>query len=534
MNKKLIIPLFILLIVVGIIAGMKIQTAVSDDKIDEQVKKFRDVLSITSRYYVDDIDSQKLTEAAIKGMLEELDPHSVYMSADVVKRENESFQGSFEGIGVEFDIINDTLTVVSPISGGPSEKLGILAGDKIIKIDGVSCIKIPRDDVPKKLRGQKGTIVKVTIVRIGLSKPIEFEITRDKIPIYSVDASFMVDDKIGYIKVSRFASTTHDEFVQNMNKLRGQGLQMVILDLRGNPGGYLDQAFKMASDFLPAGSKIVYTKSRIKDFEEVYNSSGGPYQDIPLIVLVNEGSASASEIVSGAIQDWDRGLIVGESTFGKGLVQRQFPLTDGSAFRVTTARYFTPSGRLIQKPYEGGKYKNPIMRYDTLEGENLYHEHEQEAKDTTKPEFKTMGGRTVFGGGGITPDYFVKLDTLTSFTVQLRRLNLFYEYVEKYMTANRKSIEATYSNYNDFNRKFEVDESMLRNLLSLAKDRKVEFNNDNYQRDLGFIKISIKSQIARDIWGNEGSYAVFMSNDDQVQKALTLFNEAIKLMSLKR
>jgi len=519
---------------VGIIAGMKIQTAISDDKIDDQVRKFREVLNITSRYYVDDIDSQKLTEAAIRGMLEELDPHSVYMSADVVKRENESFQGSFEGIGVEFDIINDTLTVVSPISGGPSEKLGILAGDKIVKIDGANCVKISRDDVPKKLRGPKGTIVKVSIVRSGLSKPLDFEITRDKIPIYSVDASFMIDDKTGYIKVSRFASTTHDEFMQNMNKLRGAGMKMVILDLRGNPGGYLDQAFKMASEFLPAGKKIVYTKSRIKEFEEVYNSTGGAFQDIPLILLVNEGSASASEIVAGAIQDWDRGLIVGENTFGKGLVQRQFPLADGSAFRVTTARYFTPSGRLIQKPYEGGKYKNPIMMYDTLEGENLYHEHEQESKDTTKLEFKTMGGRTVYGGGGVTPDFFVKLDTLTSFTVQLRRLNLFYEYAEKYMTANRKNIESSYPNYSDFSSKFVVTETMLKNLVELAKERKVEFNNEAYTRDLDFIKTSIKSQIARDIWGNEGSYAVFMANDDQVRKALTLFDEAIKLMSLNK
>jgi carboxyl-terminal processing protease len=535
MNKKLVIPLFIIIVVIGIITGMKIQSAISDDKISEQVKKFSEVLSITSRFYVDDIDSQKLTESAIRGMLDELDPHSVYMSSDVVKRENESFQGSFEGIGVEFDIVNDTLTVVSPISGGPSEKLGILAGDKIVKIDGENCIKISREDVPKKLRGQKGTIVKVSIIRVGMTKPLDFEIVRDKIPIYSVDASFMIDDKIGYIKVSRFAQTTHDEFMQNMNKLQSNGMKMVVLDLRGNPGGYLDQAFKMASEFLPAGRKIVYTKSRTKDFEEVYNSTGGTFQNIPLVVLVNEGSASASEIVSGAIQDWDRGLIVGETTFGKGLVQRQFPLTDGSAFRVTTARYFTPSGRLIQKPYEGGKYKNPISRYDTLEGENIYHERDtKDIKDTTRPEFKTMGGRTVFGGGGITPDFFAKLDTLTSYSVQLRRLNLIYEYVEKYMITNRKKIESSYSNYKDFNNKFEVDDDMMRSLVDLANERKIEYNGNSYTRDLNFLKTSIKSQIARDIWGNEGSYAVFMSNDDQVQRALTLFDDAIKLMSLNK
>ncbi|MEO8666292.1 MAG: S41 family peptidase, partial [Ignavibacteria bacterium] len=336
MSKKILIPISIILIALGIFVGMKIQNAVSDDKITSQVKKFNDALEVTSRYYVDDVDSQKLTEDAIKGMLDGLDPHSVYISAEQLKRVNEDFQGSFEGIGVEFDIVNDTLTIVSPISGGPSEKLGILAGDKIIKIDGQSSVKIARDDVPKKLKGPKGTKVNVTIVRSGMNQPLDFEIVRDKIPIYSVDASFMHNDDIGYIKVSRFAATTYDEFIKAMGDLKNQGMKKVILDLRGDPGGYLDQAFKMASEFIPKGNKIVYTKSRINDFNEEYISEGGKYTDIPLIVLVNGGSASASEIVSGAIQDWDRGLIIGETTFGKGLVQRQFDLPDGSAFRVTT------------------------------------------------------------------------------------------------------------------------------------------------------------------------------------------------------
>ncbi|MEO8210407.1 MAG: S41 family peptidase, partial [bacterium] len=322
-NKKFIIPLTIILLALGIFAGMKIQNAVSDDKNSAQVKKFNDALEITSKYYVDNVDSQKLTEDAIKGMLEGLDPHSVYISSEQLKRVSEDFQGSFEGIGVEFDIVNDTLTIVSPINGGPSEKLGIQAGDKIVKIDGVSSVKISRDDVPKKLKGPKGTKVNVTILRAGMNEPLEFEITRDKIPIYSVDASFMYNDEVGYIKVSRFAATTYDEFIKAMGDLKNQGMKKVVLDLRGDPGGYLDQAFKIASEFIPAGKKIVYTKSRINDFNEEYVSEGGNYTDIPLIVMVNGGSASASEIVSGAIQDWDRGLIVGETTFGKGLVQRQ-------------------------------------------------------------------------------------------------------------------------------------------------------------------------------------------------------------------
>lgn len=530
MSKKLILPISVILIALGIFIGMQIQNAVSDDKISSQVKKFNDALEVTSRYYVDDVDSQKLTEDAIKGMLDGLDPHSVYIGADQLKRVNEDFQGSFEGIGVEFDIINDTLTIVSPINGGPSEKLGILAGDKIVKIDQQSSVKISREDVPKKLKGPKGTKVNITVVRGGMSEPLEFEIVRDKIPIYSVDASFMYNDDVGYVKVSRFAATTYDEFMKAMGDLKNQGMKKVILDLRGDPGGYLDQAFKMASEFIPAGQKIVFTKSRIKDFNEEYVSEGGKYTDIPLIVLVNGGSASASEIVSGAIQDWDRGLIVGEETFGKGLVQRQFDLPDGSAFRVTTARYYTPSGRLIQKPYEGGKYNKSTAL--NVEGENI--NHTNDLQDSTKPEFKTMGGRTVYGGGGITPDYVIKLDTLTDYTVQLRRLNAFYIISERYMSANRSNLESTYKTVNDFRNGFTVDENILSDLKNLASEKSVAFNEDEYNKDIEFIKTSIKFQIARDIWGNNGSYAVWSDHDDQFLKAITLFDDAIKLAKLKQ
>lgn len=529
LNKKIVIPVIILITIISVLAGMKIQNAISDDKVSDQVRKFGEVLNLTARYYVDNIDTQKLTESAIRGMLDELDPHSIYISSDQLKRVNEEFQGSFEGIGVEFDVINDSLTVVSPISGGPSEKLGILAGDKIVKIDDVSAIKITREDVPKKLRGPKGTKVKLTIIRLGMNEPLEFTVTRDKIPLYSVDASFMMDDNTGYVKVSRFAATTYDEFMAALNKLKGEGMNKLILDLRSNPGGYLDQAFKMASEFLPQGKKIVYTKSRIKEFEETYNSSGGRFTDIPLVVLVNEGSASASEIVSGAVQDWDRGVVVGETTFGKGLVQRQFEISDGSAIRVTTARYYTPSGRTIQKPYEGGKYKNS-MNLDTLEGDNF--SHDKDTKDTTRPVFKTFGGRTVYGGGGITPDYFVRLDTLTKYSVQLRRLNLIYEFTEKYMVSNRKGIENKYKNYRDFIKGFNVSDDMLQNLIELGKSRNVAFDQTGFEIDKKFLETSIKAQIARDIWGNEGFYAVFMLSDEQVNKGFSLLGEAARLIKL--
>lgn len=519
-NKIIIIALIVL--VAGVFIGMKIQNAISDDKVTEQVRKYGEVLSLVSQYYVDTIDTQKLTETAISSLLMELDPHSVYINQEQLKRVNEDFQGSFEGIGVEFDIINDTLTIVSPISGGPSEKLGILAGDKIVKIDGVSCVKIPREDVPKKLRGKKGTKVIVTIIRGGSPEPLEFEIIRDKIPLYSVDASFMYNNDIGYIKVSRFSSTTFDEFIQALLKLRSKGMKKLILDLRGNPGGFLEQAFKMASEFIPGGRKIVYTQGRIPMFNEVYNSSGGKYTDVPLVVMVNSGSASASEIVAGAVQDWDRGIIIGENTFGKGLVQRQFDLSDGSAVRVTTSRYYTPSGRLIQKPYSHGKYQK--NEDDEIIQESI--------PDSVRPVFKTKGGRTVLGGGGISPDIIVKLDTLTSYTVQLRRLNLIYEYTENYMKSARSAIENKYKDFIEFVKDFEVTYDMLLELRNLADSRNVTYNQEFFERDRRFIITLIKSQIARDIWGNDGSYAVFMWDDEQFLSAVSALDEAARFLNV--
>ncbi|MCI0450229.1 MAG: S41 family peptidase, partial [Chlorobi bacterium] len=329
-KRKYLIPIFLMLVSIGILVGMKVDTVASDGDVFDNVKKFNEALTLVQKNYVDEVSTDKLTEAAIKGMLDQLDPHSTYITPEQLKRINEDFQGSFEGIGVEFDVVNDTITIVTPISGGPSEALGILAGDKIVKIDGVSSVGMSREDVPKKLRGPKGTKVTVSVYRAGMPELIDFEITRDKIPLYSVDASFMVTDEIGYVRVTRFSANTYDEFSKALGELKQSGMKKLVLDLRNNPGGYLDQAFKMASMFIERGKKIVYTKSRIPQYSEEYSSEGGEYTKIPLVVMVNDGSASASEIVSGAIQDWDRGIIVGENTFGKGLVQRQYNLSDGS------------------------------------------------------------------------------------------------------------------------------------------------------------------------------------------------------------
>ena len=518
-----------MLISIGVLIGMKVNTATSGDDIFDNVKKFNEALTLIQKNYVEEVNTDKLTEAAIKGMLSELDPHSVYINAEQLKRVNEDFQGSFDGIGVEFDIINDTITIITPISGGPSEALGIQAGDKIVKIDGQPSIKMSREDVPKKLRGPKGTKVTVTIYRPGTPNLMEFEITRDKIPLYSVDASFMVNDDVGYVRVTRFSATTYDELMKALADLKSKGMQKLVLDLRNNPGGYLDQAFKIASAFIDRGKKIVYTKSRITQYNDEYVSEGGDYTKMPLILLVNDGSASASEIVAGAIQDWDRGLIVGENTFGKGLVQRQYPLPDGSAIRVTTSRYYTPSGRLIQKPKVGGEYQKFVM--NETEGDNLY--HQQDKGDTSRPEFKTMGGRTVYGGGGITPDYIEKLDTLTNYSIQLRRLNLLLEYTNNYYEENKDKIKANYPDYIKFRDKFQVSNQMLNDLKSLATARGVAFNEDQWNRDLEFITTSIKSIIARDLWNNDGAMAVWLATDKQYQKAAELFPEAEKLANLR-
>jgi len=524
-NNRYLFPLLLMLFAIGVLVGMKIDSAVSGDDVFDDVKKFNEVLTLVQKNYVDQVKTDKLTEAAIKAMLEQLDPHSVYITPDQLKRVNEEFQGKFEGIGVEFQVVNDTILIVSPIVGGPSEALGIQAGDRIVMIDGVSAIGITTEDVPKKLRGPKGTKVTVGIHRPGLPNLLEFEITRDVIPLYSVDVSFMINSEVAYVRVTRFSATTNEEFTKALSNLKSNGMKKLVLDLRNNPGGYLDQAFKMASLFIEKGRKIVYTRGRVPEFNAEYVSEGGEYSDIPLVILVNDGSASASEIVSGAVQDWDRGLIVGETTFGKGLVQRQYDLSDGSAIRVTTSRYYTPSGRLIQKPYEGGKYLHSDIP-DFLGRE--------ERKDTARPDYKTMGGRTVFGGGGITPDYAIKLDTLTEYSVQLRRVNLFLEYGNKYVERAKEVLKSRYgSDYMKFSTDFEVSDEMLKELISLASSRGIEYNEEQFRRDVEFIKTNIAYVIARDLWGNNGAMAVWLTSDKQFQKALELIPEAEKLAHLR-
>lgn len=522
--------------VIGIVLGVFLNKAFSGDNLRESISKFNDVLTFTEKYYVEEVDTQKLVESAINGMLNTLDPHSVYISAKEMTQVEESFRGDFEGIGIEFQVVNDTLTVVSPITGGPSEALGIMSGDRIIKIDDKSVIGITNDDVRKKLRGKAGSEVKVTISRVGLSKTLEFTIVRDKIPIYSVDTHFMLDDKTGYVSVSRFSETTYDELVDALNDLNRNGMQQLILDLRGNPGGYLNQAVKISDLFIAGKKKIVYTEGRRQEFDEEYFASEpSKFENIPLIVLINRGSASASEIVSGAIQDWDRGLIVGETSFGKGLVQRQFDLSDNSALRLTISQYFTPSGRLIQRDYKNKKnkeeyYSDAMQDGEETEGDNLNHTAEQ---DSAKPEYKTSKGRIVYGGGGITPDYIVKQGTITPYTQNLLRKNVFYTYVLSYLDKNGESIKNKFNNLYDFKSKFIISDELMSKFIDYAASKEVIFNEEEYRKDKDYIISRLKAQIARNYWKNEGWYSVLLNTDDQMNKAITLFKEAKDLANLK-
>lgn len=534
MLKNFKVPFGIIVLTLGIVLGIQIEKVFSEDSFRTGIEKFNQVLSYTQNNYYEPIETDELVEAAIKGMMEKLDPHSVYIPAEDLEGVEESFRGDFEGIGIEFQIVNDTLTVVSPITGGPSEELGILPGDRIIKINGKSAIGITNDGVREKLRGPSGSKVDVTIYRIGENKPIEYEITRDKIPLYSVDTFFMIDDETGYVSVSKFSATTYDELVEALDELKKRGMKKLMLDLRGNPGGYLDQAFKMADLFISGDKMIVYTKGRKPQYSEEYNASkSSDYEKTPIIILVNKGSASASEIVSGAVQDWDRGLIVGETTFGKGLVQRQYDLKDDSAVRLTISEYYTPSGRGIQRDYKNGgreSYYSDLEGRDELEGDNISHEAE---KDSALPVFKTKGGRVVYGGGGITPDYIIKSDNLTDYTTELLKKNLFYEFILSYLDKNGQRIEANYGGINKFVKEFSFSESDIKQFISFAESKGVSFNEEQFKEDSVYISSRLKAQIGRNYWKNEGWYQVLLQSDTQFNAAKTLFNEAKSIAGLK-
>lgn len=535
MRKKLYIAI-VAGALLGITMAVWIQPTLTDDGVAFQLRKIGQVFSTAIRNYVEEVDPNVLAEAAIRGMLNKLDVHSVYIPPKEKKKVDEDFSGAFEGIGIQFDIINDTITVVTPIVGGPSEKLGIMAGDKIVKIDGENAVGLSIDEVPKRLKGPKGTKVTVHIKRAGVPELLEFTIIRDKIPLYSVDAAFLVEGTdIGYIRINRFAATTLKEFLDAVRQLRQHGMKKLLLDLRWNPGGYLQQAFAIADQLIPEGYRIVYTRGRRAEFNhDFYATAEGEVEDLPLIILINEGSASASEIVSGAVQDLDRGLIVGETSFGKGLVQQQYELPDGSAFRITTSRYYTPSGRLIQRPYykDKSKYYSLEGRPELQEGENIEHTGEQ---DTARPQYRTIRlSRIVYGGGGIVPDYIVKPDTITPFYRKLRSQRIPRLYVDAFMQHHGNDLRERYKDdFSSFYTNFNVTPAMWQEIRKRAEEEGISWNEEEFQQDKPFIEAEIKSMIARMIWNVNESVQIQITVDRQVQKALQLFDEAAEIAGLQ-
>jgi carboxyl-terminal processing protease len=491
-------------------------------QISPTAEKLDALMSMIYYAYVDSIDEKKISDDAIRNLLKELDPHSVYIPAEELKEVNEPLVGNFEGIGVQFSILEDTIMITQTISGGPSEKLGLRAGDRIVKIDGnsVANIGIKNNDVLKKLRGNKGTKVKVDIFRRGNNELIPFTITRDKIPLYSVDAAYMVTPTVGYIKISRFADSTVEEFKQALEKLKAQHVESLIMDLSDNGGGYLNRAIELADEFLSNGKEVVYTIGRNNPRQDNYSTSVGGWEKGKVVVLVNESSASASEIVSGALQDWDRALIVGRRTFAKGLVQKPFPLPDGSAVRLTIARYYTPSGRCIQKHYEPGdeNYDMDIsMRYQHGE---LYHADSIKFIDSLK--CKTMGGREVYGGGGIMPDVFVGLDTSMSskYYDELRRNGTLNEFTLNYVDANRTMLLSKYKDVYAFKNDFKISKDFLEEFVAYAEKKNIKRDNAGLKTSEKLITTQLKALIARDLWDTNAYYVIINDINVFMVKAL--------------
>ena len=493
-------------------------------KENNPVRKLQLAQFAIANLYVDQVDDNKLVESAIKGMLEELDPHSTYSTPEEVKRMNEPLQGNFDGIGIQFNMAEDTLFVIQPVSGGPSEKVGILAGDRIVEVNDtvIAGVKMSTEDVMRRLKGPKGTLVDVKVLRRGVPELLSFTIRRDKIPVYSLDASYMIAPQTGYIKINRFAATTHAEFMNALATLKSQGMKDLILDLQGNGGGYLNAAIDIANEFLGDEDLIVYTEGRRSARRDFYADGNGKHQYGKLVVLVDEYSASASEIVSGAVQDWDRGMVVGRRTFGKGLVQRPIDLPDGSMIRLTVARYYTPAGRCIQKPYESIEKYNAdlIERYnrgELMSADSIHFADSLKCLTLKK-------GRTVYGGGGIMPDYFVPVDTtlFTKYHSQLSNKGVLLKVHFQLIDTYREEWAKKYNDYAVFCKEFELDDAMMQQLIAEGEKEGIKFDEEQYKKSESLIKLQLKALIARDLWDMNEYYHTINVVNESVNKALEL------------
>ena len=527
MTPRFRAPLLSLLVLTTLACGFT-HTGWGQKPVQEQGEKFNTLLYYMNRMYVDSVDLDGLVETAIRGMLEELDPHSVYIPSEDLKQADEPLNGKFEGIGVRFNIMKDTIMVVATIAGGPSEKLGIMGGDRIVEVDGevVAGVGIRNKGVMERLKGPKGTHVEVGIQRGRMDGLLYFDIERDKIPIYSVDAHYMVNNRTGYIKVNRFSKETMSELNSALDELQSEGMKDLVLDLQGNGGGMLNTAIDMGDEFLSGDRLIVYTDGRSFPREDRVADTEGRFEKGRLVVLVDESSASASEIVSGAIQDWDRGLIVGRRTFGKGLVQRPVRLPDGSAVRLTVQQYFTPAGRCIQKPYEDGVDAYRREKYERFEKGELMSLDSLDLPDSLKYSTKILG-RTVYGGGGILPDVFVPIDTSYNsvyFTDLLRR-GLFNRAVLEYVDKNRKRLEREYGDREAFIADQPLEKELLDGLIALGEAEDIPFVEEDWNGSLYAIELRLKAILARTLFDTTAFYEVFNPINPVYRRAIEVLSD---------
>ena len=499
-------------------------------KSDSPLRKLQIAEMAITNFYVDSVNEQKLVEDGIRGMLEKLDPHSTYTDAKETKAMNEPLQGDFEGIGVQFNMIEDTLVVIQPVVNGPSQKVGILAGDRIVSVNDstIAGVKMPRIDIMKMLRGKKGTKVKLGVVRRGVNGILTFVVTRDKIPVHTLNAAYMIRPGVGYICLESFGMKTHEEFMDAVRGLEKQGMKSLILDLQDNGGGYLQAAVQIANEFLKDNEMIVYTEGRNVRRQNYKAIGNGRLQKMRIYVLVNEFTASAAEIVTGAIQDNDRGTVVGRRTFGKGLVQRPFDFPDGSMMRLTIAHYYTPSGRCIQKPYKKGDLKDYEMDLEKRLKHGELTNPDSIHFDSSQKFYTLRNHRVVYGGGGIMPDYFVPLDT-TKYTKYHRLLaakNIIMNAYLKYVDANRTTLKDLYKSFDTFNKNYVVPQSLLDTIIAEGKKEKVEPKDKaELTATMPYIKVQLKALVARDLWDMNEYYRVWNEQSDIVNKAVKLASD---------
>ena len=514
-------------------------TTTAQKSMPQAMQKLLNAEYAISSLYVDTINEDKLVEDAIKGMLENLDPHSSYTDAKETKELEEPLQGEFSGIGIQFNMNKDTLYVIQTVPGGPSERVGVLAGDRIIYVNDtlIAGVKMKNSDIMKRLRGKKGTNVTIQIKRPGVKELITFRITRDNIPVHSIDASYMLDERTAYLRISRFGAKTHEEMMDALKELKKQGMTQLIMDLSDNGGGYLNAAIDMCNEFLERGQLMVYTEGDNSPRNEANANGWGEYRDLPMVVVVNQYSASAAEIFAGAMQDWDRAIVVGRRTFGKGLVQRPFKFEDGSMMRLTVARYYTPSGRCIQKPYNRGDkkaYEKELMdRYN--EGE-YYSLDSIQFNDSLRYTTR-INGRTIYGGGGVMPDVFVPVDTseYSTYYRDLSAKGIINQFAIRYVDKNRKTITKQFKTVKDFDDGFIVTDEMMNDLIAMGEQDSVKFDEEKFGTSKQLLKAIAKGLIARDVYGDPGAYSIIINHrNHDVQTAYEVLNDQERYQRLLR